>query len=413
MKKEKYIVPRYSTIKGQEKTIVSFVFFRPYSVGGEKKTVSKTFKVKNYKTARDALKAAINERNRWDILISEEDELVAATVKKKMMTVGQLFELIPQYYPLSKGTIKKYSKMYEGYIKPKYDKTKIKDVTMINVQETLQKCADRCVQREVGNVKTIWHRMFQIAENEGINIRDLSTRVQMPSSNKVTARSLGEQNITEEDFQKFCEAMSEYGRYPASDKKRIYNRDIILWMLKVMRITGLRPQEVKALRRKDITFGHVEIPSENAAGVETKEIANIMVSRSIGSTISSELSEKKTKTPQSKRVIPVVGKDVDIIRNAMEYSKYDLIFADYKGNPFSADAVSDLLGRVSRSCGIKVYAGLMRKAFAADHYRQGTSPVVIKKLMGHKSENMSINWYATASNAELLDAMASRKFKAE
>jgi len=69
------------------------------------------------------------------------------------------------------------------------------------------------------------------------------------------------------------------------------------------------------------------------------------------------------------------------------------------------------LNRVSKACGIKVYAGLMRKSFSADNYRVKVNPAAIKHMMGHKNENMSVNWYATPAGDEVLEAMYNRKYK--
>ncbi len=95
----------------------------------------------------------------------------------------------------------------------------------------------------------------------------------------------------------------------------------------------------------------------------------------------------------------------------MANTNTDLLFADYDGNPFSSTNFSDYLARVSRSCGIKVYSLLMRKSFSADLYAQGINPAVTKKLMGHKSEDMSLNAYASAGKEELINTTANRKYK--
>ena len=53
----------------------------------------------------------------------------------------------------------------------------------------------------------------------------------------------------------------------------------------------------------------------------------------------------------------------------------------------------------------------MRKAFAADLYRDGCNPVVIKELMGHKDTSMSMDWYASASTEDKLQATKNRTYK--
>ena len=109
--------------------------------------------------------------------------------------------------------------------------------------------------------------------------------------------------------------------------------------------------------------------------------------------------------------ISVGGDHIPLINEILEYSKHDLLFSDYKGDPFSTEDFADYLYRVSRSCGIKVYPLLMRKSFSADLYAQGTNPAITRSLMGHKEEDMSLNAYATASQAAIIDTALNRKFK--
>lgn len=51
-------------------------------------------------------------------------------------------------------------------------------------------------------------KIFSVAQMLGIPVTNWSEIIDLPSSDKHTERSLTEQNITEEDFQKFCEFMS-------------------------------------------------------------------------------------------------------------------------------------------------------------------------------------------------------------
>ena len=88
----------------------------------------------------------------------------------------------------------------------------------------------------------------------------------------------------------------------------------------------------------------------------------------------------------------------------MDYSIHDIIFAKYNGEPFTSTEASDYIGRVSRKrkkvTGIEqdFYSTLMRKAYSSDQYREHVSPAVVKKLMGHRYETTSVNWYASASD---------------
>ena len=102
---------------------------------------------------------------------------------------------------------------------------------------------------------------------------------------------------------------------------------------------------------------------------------------------------------------------------AMDYSIHDIIFAKYNGEPFTSTEASDYIGRVSRKrkkvTGIEqdFYSTLMRKAYSSDQYREHVSPAVVKKLMGHRYETTSVNWYASASDEEVREASRNRKYR--
>jgi integrase len=413
MIREKYITERYSKrLKdpdGQPK-LLAYVVDIHYKEYGVRKHYNRNFLIEKYLNKTACLKAAIRDRDKAIPLVLRLSKLQIG--EKDTYTVNELFELVPKYFPRTQGTYKKNNKVYKTYIKEKFGEKDIHSIEIIDVQESLEICAERCTQQQVRNVKTDWHRIFQVAIMKDLPVKDITQLIDTPISNKVTEKSVSEQNITQQDFERFCEFMSHYGGYLPWDDKQNYNRDILLWMLKFMRITGLRPQEAKAIHRGDIQFCTIPVV-DKTDGHQTgeEEIAIVTIVRSIGSTFTQKLAEKKTKTAQSKRSLPVFDDGVKLIKDILEFSIYDRVFDSYQGQPFTADYVSDYYSRVSRACGIKVYAGLMRKAFSADNYSNGTNPAAIKKMMGHKNENMSVNWYATAADAEVLEAMRNRKYK--
>jgi integrase len=365
--------------------------------------------VKRYLNKTAALKDAISHRNKM-IPILERKSLIMPG-EKESYTVDELFKMTPTYFPRTQGSYTKNEKIYNKYIKDRYAEVDIQKIGMEDVQNTLQLCASRCVQQQVRNVKTDWHRIYQVAIIKKIPVTDWTQVLDTPVSNKVTEKSISEQNITQEDFDRFCTAMSTYGAYCPWEDEKIYNRNILLLMLKFMRVTGLRPQEAKAIHRNDIQFSTIDYVDEVTHKEESIEMARVAVVKSIGSSLTEKLTEKTTKTPQSRRALPLFNEGVDLLKEVLSYSKHDCLFSDYKGKPFHTNYVSDYYSRVSRKCGIKVYAGLMRKAFSADNYSNGTNPAAIKKMMGHKNENMSVNWYATAGDEEVVRAMMNRKYK--
>ncbi|MBQ9157713.1 MAG: tyrosine-type recombinase/integrase [Erysipelotrichaceae bacterium] len=396
MRKEKYIEEKYSESKAdKKKSLVAFVVNMPLP-NGEK--FYQRFRIKDYVNAQAAFKDAVKVRDRKQELIRQSRE---GKISFENYTVQELYDLIPSYFDRRLKTYMSIDIMYNKYIKGLYGSTNITDITEEDILITLRNCSVNCGANYVSKVKSVWKKIFIIAQRKRIIQVDLTALVENPRSENVTERSLSEQNITEEDFQVFCEAMSKYGHYLPSDEKRIYNRNIMLYMLKLMRITGIRSQEARALRRENIKF----------VDIDGKTIVYVCVRKSIGSSKTKLNVEVSTKTPHSVRNIPIGGDHIRLINEILEYSKHDLLFSDYKGDPFSTEDFADYLYRVSRSCGIKVYPLLMRKSFSADLYAQGTNPAITRSLMGHKEEDMSLNAYATASQAAIIDTALNRKFK--
>ena len=97
----------------------------------------------------------------------------------------------------------------------------IKEITEEDILSTLKRCSETCVVHHVTKVKTIWKKLFIIAQRKRAVQMNLVDLVESPKSDNVTERSMSEQNITEERFQAFCDAMANYGHYLPKDYKRI------------------------------------------------------------------------------------------------------------------------------------------------------------------------------------------------
>lgn len=291
-------------------------------------------------------------------------------------------------------------------------------ITVEDITKSLAICADRCVQSSVTQVFSIWKMIYKVAMIEEIPVRDIPAMVDVPQSRKVNPRALKEWNITEEDFQHFCKFFSFYGGYEPWEKEKIYKRDIILYMIKLMRVTALRPQEVKALSKSDFVFGEVTFTEKISNKVITVPCVRINIVKSVGSTRTEDLTIKDVKTPQSKRAVPVLKpEDIELIKEILAFTRNDIVFSDYYGNLFSSDDVSDLIHRVRKSYAsntgkdLDFYAYLMRKSMVSDNRRDKVNPSATKLLLGHQSENIAGRWYASADDEEVLNLVYSRAYK--
>ena len=413
MEKEKFIYERKSTVKGREDKTVAYVVQIPYyehdGNSKKRKQYVRNFKVSDYITAATALKAAARERDRMIPLLKGIQEIRYDSAMD--YTADEILSLLPAGMRIViLAEMEKKGFQYKIYIQEKYADKLITEITVADVLDSLKSCASVCTREYTSKLRSLWGKIFGVAQMLGIPVTDWSKIVDLPSSDKHTQRSLTEQNITEEDFQKFCGFMAEYGNYAPIQKKAIFRRDIVLLMIRFMRITGIRLAEARTINRSNITFRTVTIDGKDGTQTST-EVAEVRIETEMGSTLTEMDVVRETKTPQSVRTLPVSPDGAEILRETMAYHDYDILFCDYGGGLLKTSVVDSLLANVSKKCGIKVYALLLRKSFSADLYANGVNPAVTKKLMGHKSEEMSLNAYASASDKDVFDVMMNRKYK--
>ena len=145
-------------------------------------------------------------------------------------------------------------KVYDKHIKPEYGDKDIRDIQIVDAQKMLNHCASYCAQETIRNVKTDWHRIFQVASILKQGTTDWTTVIDTPQASKVTERSVSEQNITEREVQSFIEFMKTYGECIETEKRKLYHRNILIFLCLVMRFTVMRLQEARGLCKKDITL---------------------------------------------------------------------------------------------------------------------------------------------------------------
>ena len=408
MSKEKYIEER----KNKDGVVTSYRVNAKFPDGN---SYRKTYSLSDYKTAKECMKAAIKERNR---VLAEYDAGRFVAQDKQNITVGELFEMIPDYTSKRQGTYRKYKIIYGKWIAQKCGNKKISEVTRADIEKILKNAAETCVRQHVSNILTVWKIMYDIAIYDlDLNIKNRALKVDFPECNHVTERSKSERNISETDFQNFCSFMAEYGHYLPTKCKQIYNRDIMLLCLRLNRFLGLRPQEIRAISKSDVEFLDLRYFNYQTGKEEIEKGIKVHVWRSVGSTLTQKVALTNLKTAGSERYVYGGAEARKIVEELFAYSKYDVLFSDYDGNLISATAMSDYIGRVSRQWNkkngtdISVYSVLMRKAMASDNYNNAVNPIVTKNMMGHVEVNTSANWYAGSNAQDQINATLNRKFK--
>ena len=163
MRKEKYIEEKYSESKDdKKKTLVAFVVNMPLP-NGEK--FYQRFRIKDYVNANAAFKDAIKVRDNQTELIRQAEKGI---VSFDDYTVQELFDLIPSNFDRKLNTYENYNKLYGKYIKEQFGDKDIKDITEEDILSTLKRCSETCVAHHVTKVKTIWKKLFIIAQRKRV-----------------------------------------------------------------------------------------------------------------------------------------------------------------------------------------------------------------------------------------------------
>lgn len=410
MKDTRWIYEKKSRAKGHEGEVVSYQV-RIKTPDGEMAT--KTFSLKDYTNKRQALQDAIDYRD--NISYKKKHNLMAWDEKKDSFTVQELYDEIPSHYDLKRGTLIKYKKLFSKYIADKFANKDIRIIKDSDVLASLKKCSRTCGSETISDVKTVWHKIFSVAILEGVDVRDWTLLITNPKSKaERTKRSKAEKNITQEDFDEFISYLKEYGHYTPDQKEQIYFRQIVVYILQVMRIAGIRPQEVKALKRADIHFCNVDVPDESGK-THKKRVVRLHIHHSVGSTDEEAITIREPKTVTSERVITVDG--AKLFDEILAYSKHDVLFADYTGKLISADKLSNYICHVKRYIKSQYgkeymfYPYLLRHSFVTDLTMQGVNPSIIREVVGHKPGSAVTDMYVSPSEEIVTQSILNRKFK--
>ena len=200
-------------------------------------------------------------------------------------------------------------------------------------------------------------------------------------------------NSSPEDLEKFCETLLDYNGTSITGR---YENQCIWYMIQVMKYCGLRPAETFALTRDDI---HIK----SGTG------SYISINKAAHSTITCRLEIGAAKTRRSIRNVPIPNDLKPILTECLNWSRHEIIFADYYGNLQSIDYVSDYVHRVAKKAKVQFNLYMLRHQLSTDLFTSGTPANVIRDIMGHESASMSLD-YAVSKETDRVQAVNNRRF---
>lgn len=367
MRKEKYI--KVKNYKGNTYFTVQF----SYKQMGRQCTYSKTFNAADYDSPAQALNEACRHRD-----LKRAEMLTQGLPSNQKMTVSQVFDLSFEVYKRGSGTEENHRKQFKKYFK-EYADMDIKDVDNWLIMSHLESVKDKVSDNMISRIFGIWQRICKTAKSRKLVTVLATDTIEKPKSTYVVEPR--QKIYSDADTQKVIDVLKS----DHTTEGQAYNCMIMVGMIIVCRYTGLRPQEVKGLRRDDIDL-------ENNV---------IYIRRSVGAD-----GLKTTKTKDSVRMIPMVDQVRNELLSLMAVVPYDYIFKFYGNYWPDADELSDQFRYYANLAGVPgwhLYS--QRHVFDSELILAGVDPRTVMELMGHSNTNTTVATYARSNVAAKKDAM--------
>lgn len=378
MKKEKYIIERKNKRNHYLQVYINFK-----DISGNKQIYSRNINVAEYVSPKDAMQAAIIIRD------NALREINTGTLIKHVPTVGELYHQTKNLFNISVKTWKRHETTYKNSLK-KYENREITSIKPIDVQESINESINSYSLEATQRVLSLWRQIYKAAAMNDILVADKTVAVTIPKS-KAPVRQQKKVLISDEDFKQFIEYLEETSKYVRDPIGR-FRRIRIIYMLKIMFFTGIRPSECFALTKSDINL----ITDE------------ITINKAIGSTSAKTRQVISTKTTQSIRTIPISDNLKPLLLKMFDEIKEENLFYDYDGLPFETSFISQFISRTSNRIGIKFNMYMLRHRMATDLIQSNTSARTVQDILGHASYKQSVG-YARSSDEDRKTAIDNRK----
>lgn len=356
---------KYESIRVRNgKTGVSYQVVIKYTVDGQRKTYTKTFRDVDYGGKAKALESAKVHRNTMKTVLKE------TPVNQTDISVMDLLEQSFDVYPIALRTQDKLIKLFNKYF-PQHGMA-FKDVKPSDIQLALNKMARTCTDDTIKRFFSIWKRLYKTAIFKDLAFIDNTIKVTVPKSEVI--RTPKEMRTSIEDLKAITERI---------EMSRTEDKEVIINLLWVLYYTGLRPSEAEALEQKNIDREH----------------RLIKVVQAIGSDATNNFVVKRVKTANSIRVVPYPPEMDQYLDSSDQF-----LFKRSNGEFLNTTYLSNILRRYSNGT-FRAYQ--LRHLYSTDMLNSGVDIRTVQELMGHTSSVMTLE-YARSSEERKKEAVNKR-----
>ena len=352
MKKEQYITQRGNSFQVR--------------IRADETEVVKSFKIKDYPSAKIALESAVHFRDK--VLYEIRSGLMT---KQSNSTVQDMFNYYLETTTDSFKTKRKHGYLFGKYILHK--DVKVQELTKAMIQEDLNKMVDVATDDTIGQVYSLWkNAVVNIALLQDILVKDIMLGIKKPESKVIHIKK---STVTNRET---LDKVKKLINGSLLDK---YNARIINFLLEVLYYTGMRPAEAIALTRNDISNVGISITKEIGSD---REEAGVV---------------RRCKTPNSIRIVPIHPELRPILEDLMDYAETDNLFYDHNEHYLDTDKVGNIITRLCKRNKIEFNMYRLRHNMATSLVTNNVDSKTTVELLGHTNYDMSI--YYANSNDEL------------
>ena len=344
----------------------------------------KSVRIDDFENRKQALEFAVKHRDEKKV------EMNNGFTVSSTKTVQELYEKTFEYFPVRQKTRKRHDTFYYAGGICKYADTPITKLKTGDIQICVNKYAAEHTKAQVSHFMAVWRLIYKAAFMEDISIPDRTLQVKIPECQPDKPKK---KEISPQDLDKFCDTLLGYNSVSVLGR---YESRCIWYAIQVMKYCGLRPAETFALTKDDI---HI-MPGPGSF---------ISVNKAAHSTATSKLELSTTKTKKSERNVPVPDALKPILEECLQWTRNEIIFADYYGNLQQIDYVSNYVHLVAKKAKVQFNLYMLRHQLSTDLFSSGTPANVIRDIMGHKSASMSLD-YAVSKEGDREQAVNNRVF---